>query len=58
MLKNIYLLILKNPLLWLVGYGILLRAILIISYDGITILPDSNNYVDLSNYLSNFNLGE
>lgn len=46
----------KNPLKWLLIYSLAVRLLVLFFYDGYTIVNDSQDYIDLSQWLSTFNL--
>lgn len=56
MIKKLNTFIAQHSLKTLLIYAILIRVILYVFYQGVTIYPDSENYIDLANYLSQFNL--
>lgn len=54
--RDLYGIILKKPLIYLLVFGLAIRVLIILVYNGVTIAPDSKTYIELSAYLSNFNL--
>lgn len=46
----------KYPLRWLMIYALVIRCLVILFYDGYTIVNDSQDYIDLGKRLSEFNL--
>ncbi|MFV0572251.1 MAG: hypothetical protein ACK5M1_07465 [Xanthomarina gelatinilytica] len=46
----------KYPVAILLTYGILLRILVVVCYNAITIFPDTQNYIDLANTLLNFDV--
>ncbi|WP_418513875.1 hypothetical protein [Corallibacter sp.] len=46
----------KYPVATLLAYGILLRILVVLCYNAITIFPDTQNYIDLANTLLNFDV--
>lgn len=56
MFKKLYFKILNRPLLSLLIYGVLLRLLIFVFYNSITIYPDSKGYIDLSNFILNLSL--
>lgn len=55
MYKKVSLIIEKKPLTFLLSFGIILRALILLSYIGVSIFPDSGTYIELSKYLYDFN---
>lgn len=56
MYKKLNYYILKRPLLNLLIYGVILRILIFVFYNSITLYNDSRNYIELSKYLLNFSL--
>lgn len=56
MFKKLNTYINKYPLAILFSYGIIIRLLVFIFYQGVTIYPDSEDYLNLANYLLNFSL--
>ncbi|GGK25545.1 dolichyl-phosphate-mannose--protein mannosyltransferase [Yeosuana aromativorans] len=56
MIKKIRLFIYNHPVKSIICYAILIRLAIVLIYQAITIYPDSQNYINLSNYLSHFSL--
>ena len=55
-LSYIYNIIIDNPLRNIIIYAILVRILVFIFYNGITIFPDTEDYINLAQYLGNLNL--
>lgn len=56
MIKTLNTFISQHSIKILILYAILIRLVLFATYHGVTIYPDSENYIDLANYLSGFSL--
>jgi hypothetical protein len=48
--------LLKHPVAFILSYAIVIRVFILSFYQGYTIVPDSQNYIDLATLLSEFNL--
>ncbi|WP_338731165.1 hypothetical protein [Mangrovimonas cancribranchiae] len=55
-LKKLYTSILKSPLKFLLIYSVLIRLFLVYTYQSVTIFPDSEDYITLAKYISNWSL--
>ncbi len=56
MLKKLYHKILEYPVFSLITYAIIIRLLVVIFYDGFTIVNDSQGYINLARQLSDFNV--
>jgi hypothetical protein len=54
--NKIYNQLLKYPVTSIIVYAILIRLFILFFYEGYTIVPDSQNYIELGKLLSEFNL--
>ncbi|NMH88020.1 hypothetical protein [Flavivirga algicola] len=55
-IQKLYALVLKHPLRHLLLLGLLIRVLILVIYQGVSIFPDSRAYIDLSQYIANLSL--